>query len=96
MGIHEYELAAFIPDDLTPEEVDEYCKTQMPLERGYVEEEDWKNFKEKIIELYNSRISESIKKCPKTGVDCVPSITIILCKDECPYHTLHRKARDEK
>lgn len=56
MGIHEYELAAFIPDDLTFGEIDEYCKKHMPLEKGYTKEEDWKIFKDHITELYDSRI----------------------------------------
>lgn len=58
MGIHEYELAAFIPDDLTFGEIDEYCKKHMPLDMGYTEDEDWKAFKAKLIELYDRRIAD--------------------------------------
>lgn len=58
MGIRESDLAVFIPDDLTFGEIDEYCKKNMPLEMGYTKEEDWKDFKDKVIELYDQRILE--------------------------------------
>jgi len=53
MGIHESDLAIFIPNDLTLDEINEYCKEHMPLEMGYTKEDDWKDFKDKLIELYS-------------------------------------------
>jgi len=51
MGVHEEDLTQFIPKDITPEEVDDYCKTYMPLKNGYTKEDDWTAFKDKIQEL---------------------------------------------
>ena len=61
-GIHEHEIAVFIPDDISIEEIDEYCRTYMPLSSGYIEEEDWASFKEKVAELLMKREFQKFKE----------------------------------
>jgi len=48
VGVHEEDLLQFIPKNLTDEEVEDYCKTMLPLNQGYTEEDDWREFKEKL------------------------------------------------
>jgi len=54
-GIHEYELAVFIPDDLSTSDIDNYCKSHMPLDEGYTIKDDWASFKAKVAELFEKR-----------------------------------------